>query len=89
MKLNYDAPILDPKGDPIGEQTLGDLLYEVAIVNEQDLPGEKKLKLARVAKKIVDKDELSVEEVALIKERVHKFVSVSAILCVEDLLEGK
>lgn len=89
MKLNYEAPLVDIKGNKLGETTLGEVLYDVLTAQEQDLPGEKKLKLARIAKKVVDKGDLLVEEIALVKERVHKYVATAAILCVEDLLEGK
>jgi hypothetical protein len=89
MKLNYDAPLTDIKGTAIPDATLGGVLYDVLTAQDNELPGDKKLKLARIAKKVVDKEELLVEEIALVKERVHKYVSTSCILCVEDALEGK
>lgn len=89
MKLNYEAPLVDPKGQPVGEATLGAFLYDILLAQDPELVGEKKLKLARIAQKIVKGEEVAVEDVALIKERVHKYASVSVILCVEDLLEGR
>lgn len=89
MKLNYDAKLTDPKGNPVGEATLGALLYDVALVHEEGCDSAKKLKLARIAQKIAKGEDLVLEEKALIKERALKYAVPAVVLCVEDLLEGK
>jgi hypothetical protein len=89
MKLDYSAPLIDLKGQPVGEATLGQLLYEVLLINEQDLPAAKKLELAKIAQKVVKDEELTVSEAAAAKERALKYAVPAVVLCVDALLEGK
>jgi hypothetical protein len=89
MKLNYSAPLLDLKGQPVGDATLGQFLYEVLLVNEQDLPAAKKLELAKIAQKVVKDEELTVTEIASAKERALKYAVPAVVLHVDSLLEGK
>jgi hypothetical protein len=89
MKLDYSAALTDLKGQPVGEATLGQFLYEVLLVNEQDMPAAKKLELAKIAQKVVKDEELTVSEVASAKERALKYAVPAVVLCVDALLEGK
>jgi hypothetical protein len=89
MKLDFEAKLLDLKGKQVGEETLGSFLYGVLLINEQDMKPADKLKLARIAQKIVKVEDLTVEEVAAAKERALKYCIPSCILCVEALLEGQ
>lgn len=89
MILDYDAPLKTPKGETVENSSLGAFLYDCCLSIEQDMPAEKKLTLARIAKKIVEKSEVSIEELALIKERALKYAAPAIILSVEDLLENR
>lgn len=89
MKLDYSAALVDLKGNKVGESTLGEFLYDVLLINEQDLPAAKKLELAKIAQKVVKDEELTVSEVASAKERALKYAVPAVVLCVDALLEGK
>lgn len=89
MKLDYSAALTDPKGEKVGEATLGELLYQVLLVNEEGVDSAKKLALAKIAQKVVKDEELTVSEVASAKERALKYAVPAVVLCVDALLEGK
>jgi hypothetical protein len=89
MKIDYSAALTDPKGEKVGDSTLGELLYQVLLVNEEGIDAAKKLSLAKIAQKVVKDEELTVSEIASAKERALKYCVPAVVLCVDALLEGK
>jgi len=54
---------------------------------DQDMSGEDRFKLGRIASKIADTKELSVDELASVKERVGKFYMPTVVYKVWSILD--
>jgi hypothetical protein len=87
MKLDYDAMLTSPRGDALQGQNLGEFLYDVLLASEHDMPSDKKLLLARLAKKVVGKEDITIEEAAIMKERALKYGTTAVVLSVEEHFE--
>jgi hypothetical protein len=79
MKVDFAAPILDLKGEPIienGEQvTLGAITSNALLAtykDETDLAGEEKVKRFKLAVIAEGEQDLSVEQVVLLKKLIAK-----------------
>lgn len=87
MKIPYKQKLKDIKGTEV-DVILGDFLFQVVTLNEDNQPVHKKKELALLARKILDEQDLSIEELATAKEMAMKYATVTIITDVEKLLEG-
>lgn len=97
MKVNFDAKILDLKGNPLkdgtADLTLSDVTCAALIAvlqDDQNADSNKKMKLFRLAQTATKggEQEVPAEDVVLLKERVSKMYSALIVGRVFDLLEG-
>jgi len=92
MKIDMTAVLKTPKGEIITSnevaQNFESIAYECLLVSDNALDGAQKLKQAKLAKKIIGENEITIEEAALIKSLVGKYCSPSVVLAIEELLEG-
>jgi len=92
MKINMATVLKTPKGEIIKSnevaQTFESIAYECLLVSDNALDGAQKLKQAKLAKKILGEDEITIEEAVLIKSLVGKYCSPSVVLAIEEMLEG-
>lgn len=95
MKPNWKLELKTIKDEPIKENdkpvTLEDVVYASLLVNDHQAQesGDEKLKKARLAKKVVEDGEVSIEEAALIKKVIGKYQGPMIVLAVEEALEGQ
>lgn len=94
MKIYWKAELNTPKNETIkGEDgnpvILESLAYDLLLLSDPraELSGGAKLKNARLAKRIVAGDEITIEEAQIIRDLVGKYGSPAAVLAVEDLLD--
>jgi len=94
MKIEWSTILKTPKGAPLVNDglpvTLETVCYDALLLSDPQAQqsGADKLKQARIAKKIVDAAEISLEEASLIKSLVGKYYGPAVVLAVEDCLEG-
>ena len=93
MKLNMTEVLKTPKGEIITSnevaQTFESIAYECLLMSDSELDGAQKLKQAKLAKKILGEDEITLEEAVLIKSVVGKYCSPSVVLAIEEVLENQ
>lgn len=94
MKVNLDAPLADPKGQPFTDKaTLATAAYAAVsspLPTDMQAPMEKRLQTYRLLQKIAmgGEQEISTEELAEIKERISKTMPVIVLGAVVDVLES-
>lgn len=97
MKVDFDHKILDLKGNAIKDGdtdlTLAGVVAPAMLAvlqSDANLTGAEKVRMFRIAQRATDggEQELSVEDVALIKDRVVKGFGALVVGRVYDLLEG-
>lgn len=93
MQVNWSAVLKTPKGDALKEGsddlTLGALAYQLLLINDPqaNVSGADKLRNAKLARKVVKEEEISIDEAKVIKDLVGKYGSPAAVLAVEELLD--
>lgn len=99
MKIDLSAKLTDPKGNVIkdgeNEATLGSTLYISCISaaeGDNHQSGQDRYKLGKLTYELAAHDEeieLSVEQIATLKERVGKVMSPAVVYSVWTMLESK
>jgi len=94
MRIDFDAPLLDLKGEPLIENgvevTLGAIASNALLAtyrDEQDLTGEEKVKRFRLAVIARGAQDLSVEQIVLLKKLIAKAYSPLIVGRVFELLD--
>lgn len=94
MKVEWSTILKTPKNEEIKNGavavTLETVAYDALMLTDPEsrASGADKLKQARLAKKVVEGAEITVEEASLIKSLVGKYYGPAVVLAVEDCLEG-
>ncbi|MGH8731660.1 MAG: hypothetical protein ACREVF_08110 [Burkholderiales bacterium] len=94
MKIDFDVPMKDPKGEDFSDKaTLGVAVYaalSAPLQTDSQLPSDKRLATYRLLQKVAagGEQEITVEEAAEIKERSSKTLPIVAFGAVVDMLES-
>ncbi len=94
MKVNLDAKLVDPKGEEFTDKaTLATAIYaalSTALPTDMQAPMEKRLQQYRLLQKVAQAGEqdITTEEIAEIKERVSKTMTLIVLGAVVEILES-
>lgn len=94
MKINFAAPLLDPKGQPFADKaTLETACYaafQQPLQTDMALPMDKRLAQYRLLQRIGagGEQDVTAEEVAEIKDRVSRTMSLVVFGAVVEILES-
>ncbi len=95
MQVNWSAVLTTPKGETLKEGseelTLGALAYQLLLVSDPqaNLSGATKLAQAKLAKKVAEESEITLDDAKMIKDLVGKYASPAAVLAVEEVFDPK
>ena len=94
MRINFNAPLRDPKGDLFTDSatltTACHAAMSAQLPQDTQLPAEKRLAQYRLLQRVVagGEQEVTAEEISELKDRVAKTMSLVVFGAVVDILES-